>query len=320
MAFVKIVIHGGAGTIRKTEMTEHLEERYREGLAEALEAGYQKLEKGCSAVEAVMASVMSLEDNELFNAGKGSVFTSEGVHEMDAAIMDGASLKAGAVCAVSRIKNPVRLAYMVMNHSPHVMLCGKGAETFARMHQLPEENDEYFFSEYRYEQWKMLRNTDQSALDHNVHLSELRGSSRNMTDKKYGTVGAVAIDSHGNLAAATSTGGMTNKRWGRIGDSPVIGAGTYANNNTCAISCTGHGEIFLRTVAAYDVSCLMEYKRLSLQEAMRSVVFDKLQSLQGEGGMIGLDASGNHAMIFNSEGMYRGVKGSDGSYEIAIYA
>jgi beta-aspartyl-peptidase (threonine type) len=216
---------------------------------------------------------------------------------------------AGAVSAVRHIRNPVSLAYEVMMHSPHVMLIGKGANDFAEAIGMKTEKDEYFFSKFRHDQWKQVQGSDKIALDHNVAVK----------DKKFGTVGAAACDKYGNIAAATSTGGMTNKQWGRVGDSPIIGAGTYANNNTCAISCTGHGELFIRAVAAYDVSCLMEYKGLSLQTAMDIVVNDKLVKIEGEGGMVGVDAKGNAALIFNSEGMYRGMRNSEGKNEVAIY-
>jgi len=309
MSIYTIVIHGGAGTILKKDMTAEKETAYNAALDAALDAGYTLLDNGSSATDAVRAAVCSLEDNILFNAGKGSVFTKDGIQEMDAAIMEGHSLMAGSVAAVRNIKNPVELAYAIMTRSQHVMLMGKGAYDFALLNDIETAPDEYFYSAFRYDQWKQMQDTDVTALDHNVVI----------TDKKFGTVGAVALDIQGNIAAATSTGGMTNKQYGRVGDSPVIGAGTYANNKTCAISCTGHGEPFIRAVTAYDVSCLMEYKGLSLQEAMNVVVHDKLIRLEGEGGMIGVDAKGNAAMIFNSEGMYRGMRNSNGIKEIAIY-
>ncbi len=265
-------------------------------------------------MNAVKAALVLLEDNVLFNAGRGSVFTKKGVQEMDAAIMDGIDLSAGAVAGVRNVRNPIELATEVMRNSNHVFLSGKGANDFAIKQGVKLEPDEYFFSQFRYDQWKAIRDSDNYSLDHTNHqLEEL------MRDKKFGTVGAVACDMHGNVAAATSTGGMTNKKYGRIGDSPMIGSGTYANNRTCAISCTGHGEMFIRSVAAYDVSCLMEYKNLSLQDAMDIVVNDKLLKIQGEGGMIGVDAQGNAAMIFNSAGMYRGAKNSKGLNEVSIY-
>ena len=298
----------------KEDMTPELEKAYQEGLQQALDASYAVLEKGGTAVNAIKAAIVVLEDNVLFNAGRGSVFTKKGLQEMDAAIMDGADLSAGAVAAVRNVRNPIELAAEVMRNSNHVFLSGKGANDFAIKQGVKLEPDEYFFSQFRYDQWKAIRDSDNYSLDHtNHHLEEL------MRDKKFGTVGAVACDMHGNIAGATSTGGMTNKKYGRIGDSPLIGSGTYANNKTCAISCTGHGEMFIRTVASYDVSCLMEYKGCSLQEAMEIVVHDKLMKLQGEGGMIGVDAKGNAAMVFNSAGMYRGVKNSVGRNEVLIY-
>lgn len=309
MANFALVIHGGAGTILKKDMTDYMETAYRNGLEDALHTGYSLLEKGGTSIDAVRAAVVSLEDNILFNAGKGSVFGKDGSQEMDASIMDGKNLMAGAVSSVKNIRNPVELAYTIMTKSQHVMLNGQGAYDFAKLHGIKTEPDEYFFSQFRYDQWKQMQDSDESALDHNVKLKE----------KKFGTVGAAACDMQGNIAAATSTGGMTNKQFGRVGDSPIIGAGTYANNKTCAISCTGHGEPFIRAVTAYDVSCLMEYKGLSLEEAMNIVVHDKLLKIDGEGGMIGVDAKGNAAMIFNSEGMYRGLKSSNGTNKISIY-
>lgn len=309
-----IAIHGGAGTILKEDMTPELEEAYRKALEESLRAGYGVLEAGGSAVNAVKAAVVVMEDCPLFNAGKGAVFTKKGVNELDAAIMDGQTLAAGAVAGVRNVRNPVVLAEEVMLHSGHVFLSGKGANDFAIKQGVKLEADEYFFSQYRYDQWREIRDSDLYQLDHKA--DKLVGL---MKDKKFGTVGAVACDAEGNLAAATSTGGMTNKRFGRIGDSPLIGAGTYANNKTCAISCTGHGEIFIKAVAAYDISCLMEYKNLSLQKACEEVVLKKLVEMQGDGGLIGIDAKGNVALVFNSAGMYRGSKNSDGEELIAIY-
>lgn len=309
-----LVIHGGAGTILKEDMTPELERAYMEGLEEAVQAGFAVLEEGGSATNAVKAAVVVLEDNLLFNAGRGSVFTKKGVQEMDAAIMDGASLKAGSVAGVRNVRNPIELAAEVMINSNHVFLSGKGANDFAIKQGVKLEPDEYFFSQFRYDQWKEIRDSDNYSLDH-TH----QGLEELMKDKKFGTVGAAACDMYGNLAAATSTGGMTNKKYGRIGDSPIIGAGTYANNQTCAISCTGHGEMFIRAVAAYDVSCLMEYKGLSLQEAMNEVVHHKMVRIHGEGGMIGVDAKGNTAMMFNSAGMYRAMRHSNGQHCIGIY-
>lgn len=309
-----IAIHGGAGTIVKEDMTPELEQAYQAGMQQAMDAGFAVLAEGGSAVNAIKATLVILEDNMLFNAGRGSVFTKKGVQEMDAAIMDGRSLQAGAVTGVRNVRNPIELATEVMTNSNHVFLSGKGASDFAIKQGIKLEPDEYFFSQFRYDQWKSIRDSDTYSLDHtHQRLEEL------MRDKKFGTVGAVACDQQGNIAAATSTGGMTNKKYGRIGDSPIIGAGTYANNRTCGISCTGHGELFIRVVAAHDVSCLMEYKGLSLQEAMEVVVHEKLIAIGGDGGMIGVDGQGNAALVFNTEGMYRGYKSSDGDQLVAIY-
>ena len=309
MSNYTLVIHGGAGTISKSNITTEEELAYTAALEKALEAGFSLLKNNGTALDAVRAAVVSMEDCVLFNAGKGSVFGKGGSQEMDASIMDGGTLMAGSVAAVRNIRNPVELAYTIMTESQHVMLNGRGAYEFAVQQGLAIEPDDYFFSQFRYDQWKEMQGTDSTALDHNVKIK----------DKKFGTVGAVALDMNGNIAAATSTGGMTNKQFGRIGDSPIIGAGTYANNKTCAISCTGHGEPFIRAVTAYDVSCLMEYKGLSLQEAMHVVVHDKLLRIEGEGGMIGVDAKGNAAMVFNSEGMYRGIMNAEGKKEMLIY-
>ncbi len=314
MQAFSIVIHGGAGTILKSDMTPGLEDAYKAALQDAVKAGFAVLEQGGSSVNAVKAAIVVLEDNVLFNAGRGSVFTKKGVQEMDAAIMEGANLEAGSVAGVRNVRNPIELAAEVMHNSNHVFLSGKGANDFAIKQGIKLEPDEYFFSQFRYDQWKEMRDSDNYSLDHtNQGIDEL------MKDKKFGTVGAVACDAQGNIAAATSTGGMTNKKYGRIGDSPLIGAGTYANNSTCAISCTGHGEPFIRAVAAYDVSALMEYKGMSLQEAMNEVVHVKLIKIDGEGGMIGVDAKGEIAMIFNSAGMYRAMMNSRGETIIGIY-
>jgi len=310
MSKFAIAVHGGAGTILKSSMIPELEEGYRGALEEALEAGYKVLAEGGSAMNAVEAAVIKIEDNTHFNAGRGSVFNHDGKHEMDASIMDGDTLLAGAVAGVSNIKNPVVLARNIMEQSEHVLLCGRGAEEFARKLNLEFQPDEYFFTQHRYNQLKTIRESNQSMLDHIDTIPE---------DKKFGTGGAVALDMNGNLAAATSTGGMTNKRYGRIGDSPIIGAGTYANNKTCAISCTGHGEYFIRSIVAYDISCLMEYKGYNLKEACEFVVQQKLVERSGEGGLIALDVSGNFQLIFNTEGMYRGFRNSEGLKIIGIY-
>ena len=300
-----LAVHGGAGTILAATMTPELKERYEDGLNQALAAGYECLESGGTAVEAVCAAVTSLEDNPLFNAGRGAVFNNAGTHEMDAAIMNGTTLEAGAVSGIAGVKNPVQLAYHIMQHSGHVMLSGTGAERYAKEAGLAFEAEAYFFTQQRYDQWREAVAEGTVTLDH--------------TEKKMGTVGAVALDKQGHLAAATSTGGMTNKRFGRVGDSPIIGAGTYANNATCAVSCTGHGELFMRSVVAHDISCLMAYKGLSLQTATDVVVMDKLVKIGGEGGLIAIDPQGNVAMPFNSAGMYRGCRDSDGRWEVRIY-
>ena len=314
MPVFTLAIHGGAGTIVKEDMTRELEMAYQQSLKSALDAGYAVLEEGGSAINAIKATIVIMEDNILFNAGRGAVFTKKGVQEMDAAVMDGKTLGAGAITGVRNVRNPIELAMEVMQNSNHVFLSGKGASDFAIKQGIKLEPDEYFFSQFRYDQWKSIRDSDTYSLDHtHQRLEEL------MKDKKFGTVGAVALDVNGNIAAATSTGGMTNKKYGRIGDSPLIGSGTYANNKTCGISCTGHGEMFIRTVAAYDVSCLMEYKGFTLQQAMDEVVHHKLVALGGEGGMIGVDSQGNTALVFNSRGMYRAVKSSSGIEMVALY-
>lgn len=311
-----LVIHGGAGNITPAMMTKEDEQAYDLGLKMALDAGYKILHSGGAAMDAVVAAITELENNPLFNAGRGSVFTKKGLHEMDAALMNGKDLAAGAVAGVRNIKNPIQLAKEVMLHSGHVFLSGNGAADFALSRGLEFATDDYFFNKLRYDQWVKIRDSDFTQLDHEG--DNLKGMAPN-PDYKFGTVGAVACDAEGNLAAGTSTGGMTNKRFGRIGDSPVVGAGTYANNATCAISCTGHGEYFLRAVVAHDISCLMEYKGLSLQEACNIVVKDKLVKMGGEGGLIAVDGTGNYDFCFNSAGMYRAMRNSKGEEVIAYY-
>ncbi|CAN5921335.1 beta-aspartyl-peptidase [soil metagenome] len=301
-----LAIHGGAGTISPQAMTPEKKSAYRQALQEAVEVGYAMLEKGGTALEAVEEAVKNLEDCPLFNAGRGSVFTRGGHHEMDAAIMCGKTLDAGAIAGVRNTRNPISLAGLVLRQSDHVFLSGPGAEAFGQLHQVVTEPDAYFYTAHRYEQWQQVRDSDVFLLDHSE-------------EKKFGTVGAVAVDQAGNLAAATSTGGMTNKSYNRIGDTPIIGAGTYANNRSCAVSCTGHGELFIRAVVAYDVSCLMEYKGLSLAEACEVVVQDKLVQIGGEGGLIAVDTAGNIAMPFNSEGMYRAAKRSGEEAVVGIF-
>ena len=312
-----LAIHGGAGNITPAIMNKDQETQYRAGLKEALDKGYELLHNGGTALDAVIAAICAMEDNPLFNAGRGAVFTKKGLNEMDAALMDGSNLMAGAVAGVRNIKNPIVLAREVMLHSGHVFLSGSGAGEFALNQGIEMAPDEYFFNKSRYDQWVEIRDTNYTQLDHKG--DNLKGDVLPNPGNKFGTVGAVACDAYGNIAAGTSTGGMTNKRYGRIGDSPIIGAGTYANNNTCAISCTGHGEPFIRAVVAHDVSCLMEYKGLSLQDACATVIKDKLVKMGGEGGLIAVDAKGNYDFCFNSAGMYRGMRNSEGKEVVAFY-
>lgn len=305
---IALAIHGGAGTLVEGMMTPQLEIRYKEDLRSALEKGYKILENGGSSIDAVEESVKNLENSPLFNAGKGSVFTASGKHEMDASIMDGRDKSAGAISLIGGIRNPISLARDVMEKSEHVFLAGEGAMQFAKKLNYKFEEDDYFYDSLRYNQWQELKGTDNFQLDHSLKK-----------DSKFGTVGAVACDLKGNLAAATSTGGMTNKRYGRIGDSSLIGIGNYANNKTCAISCTGSGEYFIRAVVAYDVSCLMEYKGLSLEAATELVIHERLSSIGGDGGLIAVDKNANIAMPFNTEGMYRASRSFEQKEEISIY-
>ena len=309
MKTFSIAIHGGAGTLVKGMMTAELEAAYKSALKLALDAGYSILNNGGTATEAVEKAVVFLEDSYLFNAGKGAVFTADETHEMDASIMDGKTLNAGAVSLISGIKKPVSLAKDVMEKSEHVFLAGEGAMQFAKMNNYKIEDNSYFYDEFRHKQWLEIKDTDSFQLDH-----------AKKKDSKFGTVGAVACDKEGNIAAATSTGGMTNKKFGRVGDSPMIGAGNYANNKTCAISCTGSGEFFIRGVVAYDVACLMEHKNLSLEEASNEVINKRILEIGGDGGLIAIDTKGNIAMPFNTEGMYRASKSSNGEEEVSIYS
>lgn len=303
------VIHGGAGTILKENMTPAKETAYKEVLDKALEQGYTVLEKGGSSIDAVEAAIKIMEDSPLFNAGKGAVFNSEGKNEMDAAIMDGKTLGAGSVAGTSIIKNPISAAKAVMQKSPHVMMTGKGADDFARQKGLETVDPSYFYDEERHKQWEKVKRSMDSSGHSFFNIKQ---------ELKYGTVGAVALDKNGNLAAGTSTGGMTFKRYGRIGDSPIIGAGTYANNNSCAVSCTGYGEYFIRTVAAHDIAAQVEYKGLGVEEAAQNTL-DKIQKLGGDGGMIVLDNKGNFTFKFNTAGMYRASMDDKRKKEILIY-
>jgi L-asparaginase / beta-aspartyl-peptidase len=306
-----LVIHGGAGTMERGKMTPEQEREYRAGLERSLKTGLAILQRGGSSLNATEAAVRVLEDDPLFNAGKGAVFTSAGTNELDASIMDGRTLKAGAVASVKRIKNPVSLARLVMEKSPHVMLDCAGAEAFAKEQGVELVDQKYFFTPERWDALQKIKKTEKhgGAGEKKFIISE---------QDWHGTVGAVALDGDGNLAAATSTGGITNKRPGRIGDSPVIGAGTYANNATCAVSGTGDGEYFIRATVAHDVSALMEYRGMSLQEAAQAAL-DKMAKLGGTGGLIAIDKNANIALPFNTSGMYRGHADSSGEIVIDIY-
>jgi L-asparaginase / beta-aspartyl-peptidase len=306
---VALVIHGGAGNIYKEHIPDTLEDQYQAKMKEALLAGYEILRQGGQSIDAVKAAINIMEDSPLFNAGKGSVFTSAATNEMDASVMDGHTLNAGAVAGVKHIKNPINAAIEVMHFSPHVMLTGEGAEEFAKSRGLEIVDEKYFYTEKRYQQLQMLKEREKAQ--GRFLLSE--------DDYKFGTVGAVALDKSGNIVAGTSTGGMTNKKYGRVGDTPIIGAGTYANNQTCGISATGHGEFFIRSVVAHDISALMEYKDLAIQEAADVVIHEKLKQLGGEGGVVGLDAKANIMMSFNSNGMFRGYIREDGIPQVFIF-
>lgn len=310
-----IAIHGGAGTISRKRFTPDKQIAYYQALAEAIIVADTLLAKGGTALDAVEAAVIILENCPLFNAGRGAVFTNEGKHEMDASIMTGHDLQAGSVAFVHGVRNPIKLARTVMEQSEHVFLCGTGAEQFAQINGLPFEPESYFFTQDRFNQLQEAQRDDKIQLDH----SEKEDVSNDPLDKKHGTVGAVALDMHGNVAAATSTGGLTNKKFGRIGDSSIIGAGTYANNQSCAVSCTGYGEFYIRGVVAYDVSCLIEYKGLSLDEACRIVIHEKQIKLGSDGGLIAVDAHGNICLSYNSEGMYRAYKRHNSNLFVAVF-
>ena len=305
-----IAIHGGAGTMSRNSISAAQEPAYHTALQDILRRAQQLLASGGSALDAVSLAVDFLEDCPLFNAGYGAVFTHDETHELDAAIMDGATLRAGAVACVSRVRRPLRAARAVMEHSEHVLLVGAGAEAFAQACGLELVVPDYFSTAERREQLQRARSTDATMLDHDAAALEFRPSATGAAPldegKKLGTVGAVALDAHGNLAAATSTGGMTNKRSGRVGDTPLIGAGTYADNRTAAISCTGTGEMFIRSVAAYDICARMAYAGQSLDAAAQEVVMRVLPAIGGRGGLIAVDALGNLSLPFNTEGMYRG--------------
>ena len=325
---IALAVHGGAGTILRSQMTPDLENEYRGALENALKTGWTILNEGGTSLDAVEAAVAVLEDFPLFNAGRGSVFTHEGEQEMDAAIMDGRNLKAGAVTLVKNIKNPVKLARLVMEQTEHVLLAGDGANEFAEQMGVENAPDEYFFTKHRWQQLQKAIIEGRVSLDHTDistaetrrrgDLSEPRAVATGfLSTKPLGTVGAVACDKNGFLAAATSTGGMTNKKFGRVGDTPIIGSGTYADARV-AVSCTGHGEYFMLGVSAYDVAARMKYKGLSLEDAARETI-EYLSKINGEGGLIAVDSLGNVTLPFNSEGMYRGSAQTDGATKIEIY-
>ena len=305
-----LAIHGGAGTILRKNMTPEKEKAYREKLEEALAVGEKILKEGGSSMDAVTQTIMVMENSPLFNAGKGAVFTNEGKNELDASFMEGKEMNAGAVGGLTNVKNPILAARAVMENSDHVLLTGKGAETFSKEQNLEIIDPKYFYTERR---WESLQRAIKSE---KVELSEDEDKDG---DRKHGTVGCVALDKNGNLAAGTSTGGMTNKRYNRFGDVPIIGAGTYANNNTCAVSCTGHGEYFIRWAVAHDISAMMEYKGVDLKTASEAVINEKLVKVEGSGGAICVDKYGNVSLPFNTAGMYRGFVKANGEKGVAIF-
>jgi len=310
-----MVIHGGAGVIKRGSLSPEREKQYRAKMEEALMAGYKALQAGKTSVDAVEIAIRILEDSPLFNAGKGAVFTHDGKNSLDTSIMNGKTLAAGAAAGLEHVKNPISLARAIMERSPHVMLYGSGAEEFAKEQKLDIVDSKYFFTQERYDSLQKILKEEKEP------KPKTSGAIRtaDLDTNRFGTVGAVALDKDGDLAAGTSTGGMTNKRWGRIGDSPIIGAGTYANNNTCAVSATGWGEFFIRLSVARDISALMEYRALPVQNAADEVIQKKLQNLGGDGGVIAMDKFGNIGISFNSEGMYRGYIDKDGKPVVEIY-
>lgn len=311
---VAIVMHGGAGTIRPENMTPELEAEYRSKIEEALQTGYAMLQNESTSLDAIVAAVHVLEESPLFNAGKGAVYTHSAEHELDASIMDGRTRNAGAVSGVKTIKSPIALARLVMEQSQHVMLSGAGAEEFAAQHNVETVPNAYFNTDRRFRQLERAKAREANTAAVIENKAEL-----DVDEFKFGTVGAVALDQFGNLAAATSTGGRTNKRFGRVGDSPIIGAGTYADNATCGVSATGHGEYFMRGVVAHDIAAMMRYSNASLEDAANKVIMDDLTELGGTGGVVAMDAQGNIAMPFNTAGMYRGYIDTEGNVVVQIY-
>jgi beta-aspartyl-peptidase (threonine type) len=308
------VIHGGAGVIKKGSLTPEQEKEYRAKLEEAVTAGYKALQAGKTSVEAVELAIRILEDSPLFNAGKGAVFTADGKNELDASIMDGKTMMAGAVAGLHHVKNPISLARAVMERSPHVMMIGDGAEQFAKEQKIELVDEKYFFTQRRWDELQQEKKQQAQPVKPSVSVN---GYSEPLA-KTFGTVGAVALDKFGNIAAGTSTGGMTNKKYGRVGDSPIIGAGTYANNNTCGVSATGWGEYFIRLSVARDISSMIEYRALPIQQAV-DVVMKKVQTLGGDGGVIAMDKWGNMGVSFNTEGMYRAYINGEGKPVVEIY-
>ncbi|RXG33085.1 isoaspartyl peptidase/L-asparaginase family protein [Leeuwenhoekiella marinoflava] len=310
-----IIIHGGAGTILKENMTDSLEKAYKAKLTEAIQTGHKILENGGTSLEAVQRTINVMENSPLFNSAKGAVFTHDGKNELDASIMDGKTLNAGAIAGVTNVKNPINLAYEVMTNSEHVLLSGKGAEAFAKEKGIEQVDPSYFFTEKRYNSLqRILEREKQDSISKAAAFYDPF-----IKDEKFGTVGCVALDKNGNLAAGTSTGGMTNKRYNRIGDSPIIGSGTYANNTTCGVSSTGWGEYFIRGQVAYDISAQMEYAKKTLTDATRNVIQEKLTKLGGTGGIVALDHYGNPSMEFNTKGMYRAYMNDQGELTLGIY-
>jgi len=309
------VIHGGAGVISRATLTPEREKEFRAKLEEAVTAGYKVLQSGKSSLDAIEAAIRIMEDSPLFNAGKGAVFTNDGKNELDASIMDGKTLGAGAVAGLQRVKNPITLARAVMEKSEHVMMVGSGAEKFAAEQKIELVDPKYFFTQPRWDALQQILKEEKARSEKAVSTS----ASASRPANRFGTVGAVALDKDGNLAAGTSTGGMTNKRFGRVGDAPIIGAGTYANNATCAVSATGWGEFFIRLSVARDISALMEYRAMPVQNAVDMVIKQKLQKLGGDGGVIAIDKFGNIGISFNSEGMYRAYINSEGKPVVEIY-